>query len=239
MEKTFVWFDLGYTLVYSKREKVFQAFLRQNGDERSEDEIARAYHLADKLFMRAYPGVLGGSAETFLPWYMGVLNHQLHVKHDLIAQCEALRRLRVQMVEDWEPFPFTLDVLNQLKRNGYGIGLISNWDRTAANVLDRTGIKPLLDHVVVSSEVGIEKPDRRIFELALEQTRLSPTECLYVGDNYYDDVVGSAKVRMDCLLLNRFGRLGIEEIEHDAIASSIQDVLPALSGSLSSPYEFE
>ncbi len=60
----------------------------------------------------------------------------------------------------------------------------------------------------------MEKPDRKIFEHALTAMGIEPQAALMVGDNYYDDVVGARSVGMDAVLINRFGRVGIEEI-HD------------------------
>ena len=71
--------------------------------------------------------------------------------------------------------------------------LISNWDPSCRSVLEQNGLTPYLDPILVSSEVGVEKPDRRIFEKALELSGEDPRECLYVGDNYYDDGVGALK----------------------------------------------
>lgn len=50
---------------------------------------------------------------------------------------------------------------------------------------------------------------------------------MYVGDNYYDDVIGSSKVGMESCLINRFGNVGIEEIDSVRTISSVAD-LPRL-----------
>lgn len=81
-----------------------------------------------------------------------------------------------------------------------------------------------MDTVVISSEAGCEKPDRRIFERALLLAGVEPSECLYVGDNYYDDAVGASAAGMRTLLINPPGRLGIEELKFPDVIESIQDV---------------
>ena len=50
----FVWFDLGYTLVHTRRELYFQKMLLQYGKNPAMDEIAAGYHRTNKLFMREY-----------------------------------------------------------------------------------------------------------------------------------------------------------------------------------------
>jgi putative hydrolase of the HAD superfamily len=89
-------------------------------------------------------------------------------------------------------------------------------------ILSRQGILDRFEALIISSEVGCEKPGERIFRLALDAAGVPAAQCLYVGDNYYDDAVGAASVGMPCLVVNRFGRLGIEEI--DAGQPVIRDV---------------
>lgn len=228
----YIWFDLGYTLVYQDREQVFIRYLTEQGIDMPKKRIEEAYHLADKYFMREFPGVLAGDRDTFFPWYLGVLNHLLGLRFHLTEQYRRIREIQQESGAGWRAFPFAHTVLQRLKERSYGIGLISNWDRTARDVLAETGLLPLLDEIVISSEVGVEKPDRAIFQLALERAGAEPGECLYVGDNYYDDIVGSRQAGMQSCLINRFGRLGIEELESVHVILSIQD-LPQLSAAAS------
>ncbi|MFC5701504.1 HAD family hydrolase [Cohnella faecalis] len=222
--KSFVWFDLGYTLVYKPRERVYRSFLRENGIDRTEEEVGLAYHLADKYFMRAYPGVLAKEERLYFPWYLGVLNHKLGVEFGLSAQYERLMELQQRERSKWQPYPFSESVLRSLKRGSIGVGLISNWDATARRLLDEHGLAPYFDAIGVSSEVGWTKPEESIFRHSFALAGVAPEECVYVGDNYYDDIVGSARVGMDAILVNRYGRLGIEEIDHEPTVASIESL---------------
>jgi putative hydrolase of the HAD superfamily len=49
--------------------------------------------------------------------------------------------------------------------------------------------------------------------------------CIYVGDNYYDDCLGSRKVGMNTLIINRFGSLGVEEIDDCPVIHRLSDIL--------------
>jgi putative hydrolase of the HAD superfamily len=227
LQTSYVWFDLGYTLVYQEREETYRQFWLEQGIELSLEDIEQAYHLTDKLFMREYPGALGKQINTFMPWYLGVLNYKLGIRFDLHDQCCRLREIQTSQQSGWKPFPFSQSVLAQLKNASIGVGLISNWDASAKIVLEETGLLPYLDHIVVSSEVQLEKPDVRIFLRAAELAGVDPKHCLYVGDNYYDDVVGSSKAGMKPFLINRFGTLGIEEITFERTLLSVEE-LPKL-----------
>ena len=68
--------------------------------------------------------------------------------------------------------------------------------------LDTLGITELFKCIVLSEELGIAKPDARIFLWALEQTGLAPEESLYVGDSFDHDVVGAINAGMSVCWFN-------------------------------------
>jgi putative hydrolase of the HAD superfamily len=68
------------------------------------------------------------------------------------------------------------------------------------------------------------KPDPRIFDIALHKAAVTAQECIYIGDNYYDDALGSRKVGIPALIINRFGKLGVEEIEDCPVISRLSDI---------------
>lgn len=222
----FIWFDLGYTLAYVNREEMYLEWLEENGISKSMEELVLAYHLADKYFMREYPGALGKKNEQVMHDYYRTLNSYLHINSEDLS--EDSRTVGSSIILEWRPFEETILTLKKLKELGIGIGIISNWDETARDVLEKTRILPLMDEVIISSEVGIEKPDERIFLHALGLIDIPANECLYVGDNYYDDVIGSRKVGMDSVLINPFDKKGIEELPDILKISNINELLPTL-----------
>jgi FMN phosphatase YigB (HAD superfamily) len=94
--------------------------------------------------------------------------------------------------------------LIELRRRGYGLGLITN----RANVdhfyglLDQLELRPLFDVTLASGEVGIHKPEPGVFHAALERVEVSATESIYVGDNYWADVVGARRAGLMPVLLD-------------------------------------
>ncbi|HTR02814.1 MAG TPA: HAD-IA family hydrolase [Thermoanaerobaculia bacterium] len=81
--------------------------------------------------------------------------------------------------------------LSGLKARGYRLAVISNADGRVRGLLETAGLTPLLEFVVDSAEMGIEKPDPRIFHAATDRLGLSPAACAYVGDVYEIDVLGA------------------------------------------------
>lgn len=187
---------------------MFQERLHAAGIDRPIKDITVAYHLADKYFMREFPGVLGKHFKEYANKYEELMLEYLKVQPSMkIPNEDEESKLK------WTAFPETLPTLQKLKRAGFGIGLISNWDPSARDVLSQTGIDKYLDYAVISSEVKVEKPNEEIFYYGLKKADVSPEESLYIGDNYYDDVLGSQRVGMDSMLINPYGRLGIEEVK--------------------------
>lgn len=225
MSISFIWFDLGYTLLYKPREEGYRKVLAENGIGISLDDLEKAFHLVDKLFMREYPHVFGRDPETFMPWFLGHLNYRLGVQLDLSAVWRRLKEVRHASPHCWLPFGNVPRVLEDLRRRNLRLGVITNWDPSARALLESQGLAGFFEHIVVSSEEGCEKPDPRIFELAVRRAGVSPRECLYVGDNYYVDAVGARQVGMGALIVNRFGRLGIEEITDQPIIGDVSQVI--------------
>lgn len=220
----YLWFDLGYTLVRTNREEVYQKVLEHVGVYRSLEEIELAYHRTDKLFMREYQGVLGKDSRAYMPWYIGALNYDLRLMLPIEEVIAAHRKLASGHPVRWKAIEGAKETLRELRGLGYRLGLISNWDATARDVLADNGLDEELDEIVISSEAGIEKPDPAIFRLALEKGGVTPSQSLYIGDNYYDDVVGSRKAGIHCLLINPYGDCGVEELSYRPLIRGIQDV---------------
>lgn len=219
-----VWFDLGYTLVRLNREKVMKNILHNFDFDIDISKLEIAYHLTDKYFMKNYPGVLARNIDEYYPWYIGLLTYNLGIKVNLH---ELYNNIVVQRKNEpliWSTFEDTHEVLSCLNENGIKVGLISNWDTTARNILIENDIEKYFSYIFISSEVGYEKPDERIFSNALNEACINPERALYVGDNYYDDYLGASKIDMKCLILNRFDTLGIEELKIKPL-KKLSDVL--------------
>jgi len=211
--KKFIWFDLGYTLLKLKREESFQEILKTLGFDVSTSQIEKAFHLTDKLFMRQYPGVLGKSRAFYMPMYLGNMIYTLGLRTDICPLFVEWKKKLENPFKVWTPFDNVKNELKNLASEGYRLGVISNWDKTAVPLLDQFELTSFFDNIIISSEVGCEKPDPKIFQIALDMASISVEDSLYVGDNYYDDGIGSRNIGMDFVIVNPYGDLGVEELE--------------------------
>jgi putative hydrolase of the HAD superfamily len=108
----------------------------------------------------------------------------------------------------WRVFDDVLPALAGLHAAGFRLALISNWDERLPRLLERLELARWFDTLVISSAVGVEKPHRRIFEVALARLEAPATGVLHVGDSARDDVEGALAVGCRALLLDRSGHGG-------------------------------
>jgi putative hydrolase of the HAD superfamily len=96
----------------------------------------------------------------------------------------------------------TPEALDRLRAAGFRLGVVSNSDGRAEEALVAAGLRTCFEVVVDSPLVGFEKPDPRIFHLALKQMGVRPDEAVYVGDIYEVDVVGARRAGMSVVLVD-------------------------------------
>ncbi|MCM3666375.1 HAD family hydrolase [Mesobacillus subterraneus] len=96
-----------------------------------------------------------------------------------------------------------IEVLRTLKMNGYKVGLISNCSSDVRDMITTSELGQYIDTLVLSSELGIMKPDERIFKLAASKLGVSCSECLYIGDGHDNELEGAENVGMEAVLIDR------------------------------------
>jgi len=106
------------------------------------------------------------------------------------------------VLDGWHAYDDAVPVLAELRAAGVRIAYLSNVGVDVQEVLDREGLAPYPDAVVLSWQVGSVKPDPPIFLEAIARLGLSRDEVLMVGDSGKDDV-GAAHLGIRTLLLPR------------------------------------
>jgi putative hydrolase of the HAD superfamily len=96
-------------------------------------------------------------------------------------------------------------VLERLRAGGARLAVVSNWDVSLHDVLERTGLRGLLDAVVISAELGVAKPDPAIFRAALERLGAKADDAIHVGDSVEHDVAGARAAGLEAVFVARNG----------------------------------
>ncbi|WP_143962591.1 YjjG family noncanonical pyrimidine nucleotidase [Litoribacter populi] len=99
-------------------------------------------------------------------------------------------------------FPYSLEVLDYLKGK-YPLHIITNgFNESQALKINSSGLKDYFQLVITSETTGHRKPDRRIFEYALDQVNCGARNCIMIGDNLESDIKGAQEVNMDQIYFN-------------------------------------
>jgi REG-2-like HAD superfamily hydrolase len=103
----------------------------------------------------------------------------------------------------WQIFPDVKETLREAHTRGLHVGIISNWDERLRPLLEELGLARYFDSMTISCEVGVEKPDAKVFQAALRAADIVANQAVHVGDSDKADVRGAEAVGMMAVLLNR------------------------------------
>ena len=145
------------------------------------------------------------------------LGHVAHMAEQIYNRYWELER-------EFRLFPDVLPALERIRALGYRLGMITNVNSDPSGDLERVGLKGQFDVIVASSVVGFEKPDARIFGIALDALGVAPHEAVHVGDGLLADVEGAKAAGLKAVLLDRHDLL--VGLHHPRIRSLLE--LPAI-----------
>jgi putative hydrolase of the HAD superfamily len=126
---------------------------------------------------------------------------------DAAAAEEMACRYRTTYAANWHPVPGALELLRAVRAEGHSIVIVTNNNAAEQQLkLERCDIGDCIDLMVTSEEVGICKPDRRIFEYALTGVRAAASDAVMLGDAWATDVEGALAAGVTPVWFNRTGR---------------------------------
>ena len=214
---TTVLFDAGGTLVHLDYFFLHKE-LRQAGIRVTRRAVRRAEYAAKIAVDRRVLGLARDTDETRRQPYFAALLDQLGVDTPTAAQL--LQRFEAAHLQDnlWRVMlPSTPRILRELRDRGLILGVVSNADGRIAAILRQCGIEQFFQVMIDSHLVGVEKPDPRIFHLALARAQARPEQAIFIGDIYGVDVLGAERAGIRPLLLDALGcyeGVHCEKIQH-------------------------
>jgi putative hydrolase of the HAD superfamily len=170
---------------------------------------------------------LGSSVPTEA-YFSGMLE-ALGCRHPVLEEAMALmfEKAKPPSLLWGRPVEGAREMLDALPALGLRACCVSNSDGRAEHHLIVCGVREGLEFVVDSQVVGIEKPDPRIFALALERMGVEPAHAVYVGDIRSVDEVGSLAAGMHFVLMDGDGTYGREGGLHVAHMADLPRFLAA------------
>jgi putative hydrolase of the HAD superfamily len=128
---------------------------------------------------------------------------------DSAEKAQAARALTLEAAKEqylWATTqPWVHETIEKLKAQGYQMAVISNSEGIVEQILEDLGLRENFEVVIDSFIVGVEKPDTRIFEIALERLEWNSSETIYIGDIYYVDVWGANRAGLGAIHLDKLG----------------------------------
>ena len=197
-----VFFDAGNTLTYLDVGWIARR-LREDGWEMDEGALLygqnmAAYEASRLALLKKYPT----DADRLIPYFSRVLE-LAGLPRDFVHEYSGvlLEEHRANFL--WRHVPdFVSPTLDELRKRGYITGVISNSDGRLKPLLDSTGLSGLLEFVIDSAVVGVEKPDPEIFRIAIRAAETDAHNCAYVGDIYAVDIEGARRAGVCGVLLD-------------------------------------
>ncbi len=217
-----VLFDAAGTLIHLPRPvgEHYAEVARRFGGEWSAEALERAFRQAWRAMPPRLPTADGGPRpDDDRPWWRALVGRVFErVPPPDGFDAEAFfTAVYAHFAEPgvWAAFPDAAGTLTFLRARGLRLAVVSNFDQRLRAVLGHVGLAEHFEHVVLSSEEGADKPDARIFQLALAKLGVTAAETLHVGDEPAKDG-GAETLGVRVFHLERPGR-GLDALR-DAVA---------------------
>jgi HAD superfamily hydrolase (TIGR01662 family) len=124
------------------------------------------------------------------------------------ANIDLLTKIRDAAEAETKLYPYAVPMLNQLRKQGYKTGLISNSSVFAVEwITKRTNLLNHIDYPLFSFDVGVVKPNLKFFEEMLRISACKPEETIMIGDKLNDDVTPPKKLGMNAILFRNYEQL--------------------------------
>jgi beta-phosphoglucomutase len=194
-------FDVGGTLAGFHERGPFREFLKEAGLPASDEDARRLHHRLISVIIAQRDAAQGrGADEAELDeWWRGNFAMTWPDRPNLVEEMfDWLIKGRFDRL-----FSDVLPTLEALQGMGMPMAVLSNFGTHLHDILRRFGLHDYFQFVVVSAEVGLAKPDPRIFDLVVEHANRPRQRLLYVGDHVGDDIEGARGSGLDAVLIDR------------------------------------
>ena len=226
-----VFFDVGNTLLYADPPvpDVFATVARRLGHDITVRDVepcmadVDAYYQSEYLRDGDFWCVHERAVQIWLDMYAMMADY-CGITRDVPRLCQAVYDEYLRP-ENWSMFPDVEACLKGLKRRGFTLGIVSNWDATLEGLIRSLGMLPYFDEVVASAAVGCRKPSAAVFQIAMERVGATPEECVHVGDLPEADGDGAAAAGIRPVLIDRAGVLEDTPYERVGLLTDLVSLL--------------
>ncbi|MBI4474342.1 MAG: HAD-IA family hydrolase [Acidobacteria bacterium] len=202
---TFDWYGTLANHRNAGRRILFSEYLVSHGLQSAPWDRGVLYEVFDFYGSVYDPASSEGDKRIFWIEFTKRLFERSAVSGVTAAQCEfhapAIRAIFGS--DSFQLYPDVQPVLHALKRNKLKLGVISNWHSGLDSFCHEMNLAGLFDTVIASSDLGIEKPDSRVFHEAARRLTVNPDRIVHIGDLPNDDFDGAVAAGLRAVLIDR------------------------------------
>lgn len=202
------------------------------------EDFIDTYHIHNSRLWDMYSKALVTTQQLKLErWRATLATRQFEV---LTAVCEELDRNYLDILaQQTEMIPGVEEMLQKLTKT-YLLGVLSNgFSKTQYKKLQYSGLQKYITRTIVSEEIGINKPDKRIFEYAIQETGAT-SPFIMVGDHPVTDILGALQAGWKAIWFNPSEKpcpfstedleaLGIDPYNYLGEAATSEDILDLIN----------
>ncbi len=204
MDVRAITFDAGGTLIrpYPSVGEIYFETLRGFGIEVDPQEVEKDFRVAfNETVRRGNDKRVSNESERVF-WQRVVRNCLgRHIPPDIFDKVFDELYDTFVSASRWQLAEDALPILKELRHRGYRLAILSNADSRFCQVFKEMGLTDLMEAIFISSEIGYEKPDLRIFRHVEKTLKLSPPQILHIGDSPRHDAEGAANAGWQYRLL--------------------------------------
>lgn len=172
----------------------FYQYLRDILDRRTDHSEVDLYYICNEIFERMELNITDGIVEKFIDKYYKPVRDQI----TLVGGADR--------------------ILKKLKEANLVIGLVSNTifpEKFHLQEMENYGLRKYFNFTIFSSSIGVRKPGRKIFDMALEKAGVNNSEAIFIGDRFDADIGGAKNAGITTVWKNRRNRENPDNIEPD------------------------
>ncbi|CAH4038994.1 rhythmically expressed gene 2 protein-like [Pieris brassicae] len=185
--------------------KFYANVAEKYGYQIHEDEIKKQFLHTYKTLTKRHPN-FGRESILWENWWREIVQGTFKGK---IKDNEHIKCISNKLIQDyksskcWCPADGAVDILEHVKSQCSDIGIVSNFDPRLHEILQNLNLSSYFKFILTSYEIGYSKPNIKIFESAIEHSKLNllTDECLHIGDDYEKDYLGAKKAGWQAMLV--------------------------------------
>lgn len=213
-----VYFDRDNTLTYRNEEayKKYYTLVESVSKKEFKMDKKRMFEIFSNIKQKGFnTNTYENEVEFYKEYYKEVLNEECgYVDEEIVTEI-----FNTMWLKDRALFDDVIDTFKAIKEKGLKIGIISDTGLSLKATLVALGLDDYIDCYTCSKEVGVMKPEPKIYLTALDKLGLKAEECIYV-DDYDEEVLGAQDLGFKAFRINRS-----EENKQDFDIKSLKEII--------------